>query len=196
VSLSDDFNDNTRDASKWVLGSLNDGASANDPLVTVLERNQRLEITPRAKVTGMRYNGYVSAKTWNMTGASASSQVAQVAIPNEWADTVFAVGIDSSNWFRFVHEHGQLYFQSEVKGVKTTTNIAYSSTSHRFWRFRHDVAKDQVVFETSGDGVAWTARRSVPRSIPITAVRFELSAGTFNYNDNTSPAFFDNFLLR
>jgi hypothetical protein len=196
ASLSDDFNDNTRDASKWVLGSLNDGPGVNDPLVTVLERNQRLEITPRATVTGMRYNGYVSASTWNMTGASASSQVVQMAIPNEWADTVFAVGIDSSNWFRFVHEHGQLYFQSEVKGVKTSTNIAYNSTSHRFWRFRHDVAKDQVVFETSGDGVAWTARRSVPRSIPITAVRFELSAGTFNYNDKTSPAIFDNFLLR
>jgi hypothetical protein len=196
ASLSDDFNDNARDASKWVLGSLNDGSSANDPLVTVLERNQRLEISPRANVTGMRYNGYVSASTWNLTGASASLQIAQVTTPNEWGDTVFAVGIDSNNWYRFVQEHGQLYLQAEVKSVKSSTSIPYNSASHRYWRFRHDAAKDQVVFETSGDGAVWTALRSVSRSISITAVRFELSAGTFNYIDKTSPAIFDDFILR
>jgi hypothetical protein len=195
VALSDDFNDNVRDASKWVVGTLNDGPSAQGPLVKVLEQSQRLEIFPKPQMTTMYFNGYVSASAWNLTAANASVEVLQVSNLNEWADTVFAIGIDSNNWYRIVHEHGNLYFQQEVAGVKTSTNISYDSTRHHYWRFRHDVAADQIVFETSADGATWTVQRSVSRQIDIRALRLELSAGTFNYNVNQGPAIFDNVRL-
>jgi hypothetical protein len=109
---------------------------------------------------------------------------------------VFAIGIDSQNWFRFVKERGQLYFQTKVGGVKTSTNIAYDLVQQRFWRFRHDAVTDQVLFETSADGVAWITRRAVARGIPVAALRVELSAGTFNWNNSPGTAVFDNLLLK
>jgi hypothetical protein len=192
--LSDDFNDNSRDP-KWTLGSLNEGPAANDPLVQALEQNQRLQITTRAGQTGNHFNGYVSTGTWNFTGALSSVEVVKVARPSEYADTAFAVGVDSNNWFRFVHEHGQLYFQRKVGGAKTSTNVTYNPVAHRFWRLRHNTGTDQVVFETSPDGLAWVVRRTVARTISISAARFELCAGTFNWNDVADTAIFDNFVL-
>ena len=53
TGLSDDFNDNLRDTTKWNFGTLNEPNASFDSQVTVLEQNQRLEITPRAGLTGL-----------------------------------------------------------------------------------------------------------------------------------------------
>ncbi len=87
--LADDFNDNVRDTAKWNLSALNEGPSTFDSQIAILEQNQRLEITPRANVTGSHYGGYVSAATWNLTGAQATVEVLQTA--SGAADTVFAI---------------------------------------------------------------------------------------------------------
>jgi hypothetical protein len=193
TGLSDDFNDNTRDTAKWNLGTLNEPSASFDSQVSVLEQNQRLEITPLAALTGQHFNGYVSAATWNLTNSRASVEVVQTAVNS--ANTVFAIGTDSNNWYRFVIEDGQIYFQEKINGAKTSTNITYDAVQHRFWRFRHDQAADQLVFETSADGTVWTTRRSVARQLTLTAVRVELGAGTWGYVSAPGKAIFDNFML-
>ena len=92
-------------------------------------------------------------------------------------------------------EGGQLYFQDKANGVKNSTSLAYSSAQHRFWRFRHNLTGDQVVFETSADGANWIVQRTLLRQINLSALRFELDAGTFSPVSTPGKAVFDNFKM-
>ena len=55
--------------------------------------------------------------------------------------------------------------------------------SHGFWRMRHDPQPDRILFETapSVGGMAgeWTTRASDDRQINLSALFFELKAGTY-----------------
>ena len=160
--------------------------------MTVVERNRRLEIIPLANLKGRHFNGYMSAGEWNLTGARVGVEVVQAA---EAADTVFAVGVDSDNWYGFVAEEGTLYLQSKVKGVKFPKSVPYSAVQHRFWRFRLDSASNTVTWETSPDGSSWEAQRREALQMDITAVHVTLSAGTYKETKAPGTAIFDNFRL-
>ncbi len=193
----DDFNDNAIDPGKWVYstiqGAIYTGPYAWDATVPVLERNQRLEISPRTNVTGDHYNGYVFANAWNMTNMRASVEILQTASGS--SDTNLAVCLDSRNFYMISVESGQLRFEQIVNGVRTTVSVAFSAAQNRFWRIRHDASSDSIVFETSSDGQTWTQRRSVPRQIAIYSMRAEISAGTWEAVGSTGMAIFDNFRL-
>jgi hypothetical protein len=190
AGFTDDFNDNVRDATKWTIGTLHD--SNFNSQVQVAETSQQLRVTIPAGVIG--YSGYVTASAWNFNNASTSVQVVQTAGLSN--DTVFALGIDANNRYRFVVEGGQLYFQYKVNGgASSSTNITYSSTQHKFWRFRHDQATDQIVFETSSDGATWVARRTVARQFANTALKIEIDGGSFQSGGSSTTAIFDNFRL-
>ena len=70
--FSDNFDDNSRDATKWSLGVLSQPSNYFDSAVAVQERNQRLEITPRAGQKNQHFNGYVSVSSFNLTNAQAT----------------------------------------------------------------------------------------------------------------------------
>jgi hypothetical protein len=188
----DDFNDNVQDTLKWYQGVLNLDPSAYNPGVTVLERNNRLEITPIANTSVWSHNGYVSSATYDLTGARVSVQVPQVPTGGT-AYAIFAVGIDSNNWYRITTTAGQMNFQDMVGGVKNTSSITYNAAQYQYWRIRHDTASDTILFETSADGVNWTTRRTIARNLSITAVQMELDAGTFEPVSAPGTAVFDNF---
>jgi hypothetical protein len=175
-----------------VAGALNADDASYDPQVNVIERNRRLEIIPLADAKGRHFNGYLSAGEWNLTGARVGVEVVQAA---EDADTVFAVGVDSDNWYGFVAEEGTLYLQSKVNGVKSPKSVPYSAARHRFWRFRLDTASNTVTWETSPDGSSWEAQRRETLQLDITAVHVTLSAGTYKETKSPGTAVFDNFRL-
>jgi hypothetical protein len=193
VSLRDDFGDGALDASLWTLGTLNAPQSVWDAGVTALEQNGRLEVTPLASASGGHYNGYLSAAKWGGAGARASVEVARVT--EGAAETIFTLALDAANWFRFVVQAGQLLFQSRVGGAETSAALAYDPAPHRWWSLRHDAADDEVSFETSADGRAWTRRRVVPRQFPLSAVTIELGAGSSASVGSPGVAAFDNFKL-
>jgi uncharacterized protein (TIGR03437 family) len=190
--FSDDFNDNARDVSKWQANSLNEGANSFDSQMEVIEQNGVLTITPRINVQGMHYAGFVSASTWNLTGAHASVEVVQASTS---ADTELALVLDSNNFYRIVQEEGQIYFQDKVNGVKSGSSIAYNPTQHRFWRIRHDPDAKTIVFETSSNGASWAANRTVQPGFALTALRVELASGTYSSVGTPSSSVFDNFKL-
>lgn len=198
VAFGDDFNDNVRDLSKWVFGTIQgaiySGPSAWDSTIPALEQNQRLEVWPLPNATGDHYNGYLSASKWDLTNGNASVEVPQVASGGT-ADTQLALCIDSQNFYMIVHEGGQLYFQSVVAGARTSANIAYNAAQHRFWRIRHNPTGDAILFETSGDGQGWTVQRSLTRQLDITALTIEISAGSYEPVGAPGTAVFDNFKL-
>ena len=94
-----------------------------------------------------------------------------------------------------VHEGGFLYFQDAVGGVRGSLSIAYSPTQHRFWRIRHNTSGDTIVFETSADGQSWVAQRTIQRHLSTSALKIELSAGTWRAETNPGTAIFDNLRL-
>ena len=90
----------TRDPNKWNLGTLTLPPTAFDPLVNVAQINGQLRITPLAQVSGLHYNGYVSANSFDMRGGSVSVELVQAATGG--ADSIFAIGSDSDNFYRFM----------------------------------------------------------------------------------------------
>jgi hypothetical protein len=196
--LTDDFNDNTLDLAKWnpgtIQGAIYTGPPAWDASIPVLERNQRLEISPRANVSGDHYNGYVSVAGWNLTNARASVEVIQAATGGS-TNTQLALCLDSQNFYMTSVEAGQLRFEQVVNGSRSTSSINYNATQHRFWRIRHEPSTDSIIFETSSDGQSWTIRRTVARQLSISSLRAEISAGTWEAISSPGIALFDNFKL-
>lgn len=198
IGFSDDFNDNTLDASKWTFGTLQgaiySGPSAWDATVPVLERNQRLEISPRSNVAGDHYNGYLSVGSWNLTNAGATVEVVQTAAGGS-TDTQMALCIDNRNFLMISTESGLMRFEQVVNGARSSASLTYNATQHRFWRIRHDPVVDLIIFETSSDGQTWIVRRSTARQLSIGSLRVEISAGTWQSVSTAGTAVFDNFVF-
>jgi hypothetical protein len=217
-ALSDDFSGTTRNASKWNLGTLTQPVGAFDPQVAVTQ-NGRLMITPPAGLSGRHYNGYVSVNSFDFSNARASVEVPQAAAGG--AETIFGLGSDSSNYFRFVvgpssspsfadsgsADSGEqpapgnaplddvlvLVFQVRINGVATQQVIPYDPVAHRYWRFRHDVSASALVFETSADNTTFVERfrKTLDKLAPAA---LELSAGTAAPGSG-GTAIFDNLSL-
>ena len=192
ASLVDDFEDGARGA-HWKLATLNTPASVFDSNVVVAEQGGRLEITPLADASGSHFNGYVSVSGWNLTGARAAVEVAQVA--NSAAHTIFTLAADANNWLRFLVADGRLNFQLRTGGSESSPNVAHDPAQQRFWRLRHERRGDWVVFETSGDGATWIARRTIARPFALTSLLVELGAGTASAVATPGKAVFDNFRM-
>src|SRR6185295_444561 len=213
---NDDFGSNNRDASKWTIGAQTSSTTAFDPQVSTTQVNGQLIITPLTQSTGMHYAGYVSANSFDLRNGSARVEVSQAATGG--ADTIFAVGADVDNFFRFlVHTPGpptglaprakgrdgiekpldttvsQLVFQVNVSGQLTSLAINYDPVLHRFMRFRH-LLPNSLVFETSPDNVDFTVQHTVVLQRSVSALTAELSAGTTN-PANPGSTRFDNFGL-
>ncbi|MFL6255973.1 MAG: Ig-like domain-containing protein, partial [Pyrinomonadaceae bacterium] len=190
--LTDDFNDNLRDASKWNL--VTPGGA-----VPALEQNQRLEIKPLVNGAGSNYNGYTSTVGYDLTGARASVEVVQATGGTGGAETVLKITDSSSsaNAGRFVVANGILFCQYKQAGSGYTTLAApgYSPTQHRRWQLRHDAAADTLYWETSPDGASWTTLASVTDPFPVTSVLVTLTSGTWYEQAWPGEAIFDNFLM-
>jgi hypothetical protein len=173
---SDNFNSPTRDATKWSIGTQTEPPTAFDPQVTSAQVNGRLVITPLTQAVGMHYSGYVSASSFDMRNSKVSVELVQAATGG--ADSIFSIGSDANNFFRFmVHTTGtptslakvtgpdgivreldstvpQLVFQVNLNGVITSQSIDYNQVQHRFLRFRNEPPGPSqpfgaIIFETS-----------------------------------------------
>ena len=191
--MADDFNDSVRDTAKWDLGIFSRASTYVDPLVNVAEQNGSLSIALRSNVSINSYNGYVSTSAWSAVNSSVMVEVVQRA--SGGAVTIFSMGIDKDNWYSFRAKSSSLILETRVNGTTTSVTIPYDATQFRFWRLRHDQVADTVLFETSPDGNVWTARQTVARQFSLSAVKFELIAGTGSSIAVPGSAIFDNFQL-
>lgn len=198
--LSDNFNDNSLDATKWVSNDLFSGFTDN--WLPLNETGQRLEIGPLSQAgSGSHYRGIRSLHTYAFTGGYTHVELAQAPALNSTADAMFTVGYSSDNYYRIYENNGSLFGLKRVSGVKTTLfTISYNSTNHRFWRIRHDAGTNKVVFETapsagSAPG-AWTERYNETWSsaVQLSQMQFEMKGGTFQPEFNApGKVIFDNF---
>ena len=186
---------------KWQVSSLFSGFT--DASVATSETNQRLQIGPLfAGQSGSHYNGIRSTNTHNFTGAYSYVELVQAPSASTTADAMFTIGIDAHNYYRIYVEQGVFICQARIGGTKRNLfTSAFNSATHRYWRIRHDAISGNVIFESAGDngGVpgTWTVRALEQwntSAVPLTALRFELKAGTWQ-PEPTAPGvvIFDNF---
>jgi hypothetical protein len=183
VVLGDDFNDNSTNTSKW---------TADIPAgMTVVEQNQRLEVTPPASAVG--YGGYYSAANYDLTESRATVELVQSTVQNYGIETYYYLNDNSNgNYFMFATGGGNFLQQSMVNGVMTRTNIPFDPAQHRFLRFQHYWEDDTVAWETSADGVTWVTRRRIPRPFAINSMQVRMLAGKYTATTPASTAIFDN----
>lgn len=185
IDLSDDFNDNSLDASKWAV------VTPSSPAV-VSEQNQRLEVTlPPSTAT---YNGVVSVATHDIRDKTVEVEVAQVVSQAGWAENFIQVALDSQNYYLISAGAGSMVFRSMVGGVNDQLILNYDPVASRFWGVRHDATANTISLQTSSDGVTWTTRKRVTAGFDLTAVKFYLYAGAYGTgNSNPGAAKYDNF---
>ncbi len=188
-----------------------------NPNVVVAVANGKLQITPQNGASGD--NGIVTANPVDLTiTPSVSIEVDQTAT-GEGAETIFALGNDSDNFYRFVVTSSDslpsgstsasakgssqvkdnsssgtqtLSFQTNLNGQKFAIGIPYNPVEQRFWRLRHDAIEQTINFETSPDARVWHLRYKSAISKSVKALTAELSAGTTKPVSNPGTAIFDN----
>jgi hypothetical protein len=185
IDLSDDFNDNSLDATKWSI------IAPSSP-ATITEEGQRLQITVPANTA--TYNGIASVSTYDFRDKTMEVEVAQPISQAGWTENFIQVVLDSQNYYLVSAGAGSMVFRSMVAGVNDQTILNFDPTAARFWGIRHDQAANTVSLQTSPDGITWTTRKRVTASFSLTAVKFYLYAGAYGTgNSNPGAAKYDNF---
>ena len=203
--LSDNFNDNSIDTTKW--NTQNMFTMWTNLNVPITETNQQLQIT-LLQTPATAHRGLRSVNSFNFTGANSYLELVQSPSVTTDAEASFAVGNNPSSadltqarFYRIYVKHGTLFGERRTSNtVKTTLfSIAYDPVAHRFWRIRHNagsVTLDTAPGSSSVPGT-WVQRftQTWHSAIPVTSVVFEFRAGTSNQQTNPGTAIFDNFVF-
>jgi hypothetical protein len=105
------------------------------------------------------YGEFDSNRAYDFRGDSVSIEVKSAANPTTTAVVWYGTGYED-NYLGIYEQHGVLYFEQWVAGVKTVLKTtAYNPVAHRHWRFREDGLT--TYWETSSDGVSWTTMTQV-----------------------------------
>jgi hypothetical protein len=189
ASLTDNFDDNSRDATKWNLSPTGTG-------VTVAETGGRLQITPPSNAASSNYNGYLSVGTYSLANSAVFAQVVQATNAGTGhADTTMAVQVDSKNDIEMTLENNVLRCRTKVNGAFTHSgNATYNATAMQWWRIRE--AAGTVYCETAPDNAgqpgAWTSMdHFADPAFGITSLHVGLDAGTYAAEANPGVAIFD-----
>jgi hypothetical protein len=196
VLLADTFNDDVLSAN-WNVDNLFSGYE--DPAIQVRETNQRVQIGPLAgNASGSHFNGISSARGYGFRTGYAYVELVQPARTAGVTYSMFVVGINSTNNYRWYVSAGRLYAQSNIGGVKMdVATFPYDPVAHRFWRIREVAGRVEFHTAPGTGGVpgAWTRRAAAPWSgaIPLGSLKFEMKAGTLDPHANPGTAIFDTF---
>jgi neutral ceramidase len=202
-TLVDDFQAATRDSKKWnnhVLARIGCD-QPHDAALSLSQGGGELQVAPLNAAAGYHYNGYVSARTFDFRGRQATVEIKGFPT-GAAAEMLMSVG-----------PHGQHLYRFNVQGTSGGVQLyahywtadgnpryfpagSYNATTQRFLRIRHDAPTDQMRWETSPDGVSWTQVFSWPREFDLSAVRAELTAGSWQSSPNPGVARFGSFSLR
>lgn len=190
--FSDNFEDNSTESYWWTVGSQTVvGGSLHG---TVIEQNQRLEVTPETSLAGIRYRGYVTKDTFDLTGMAVTVQVPQVA--TNGAVTVLILQKDASNKYTMAVSGTTITFSRIVNGTPTTiATDTYSAVNHLWWRIVESVDY-LITAQVSTNGTTWvTLGTDAGFRMYFLQMRISLEAGTESSIAVPGVAHFDNFSI-
>ena len=116
--VSDNFNDNSLDTTKWgttlFSGFTNTSLGLN-------ETSQQLQIGPLLQNTGSsNYRGIRTNSTYTFSNAYAFVELVQAPNSSTAADAMFTIGNDVDNYYRIYVSAGNLIGLKKIGGTKTT----------------------------------------------------------------------------
>jgi hypothetical protein len=196
--LIDLFDDLVTDTEKWYKGTLSqfNGTTLTDPAVPVnevmIEGDGKLQVQLLGSATGIRYNGYVSQKFYNVTGKQLTVEIVEIPNPLTTAEMLFSIGADGAHLYRFNIQGGLLRADAIVLGQPAYEPLgSFNAESHRHLRIRHDETEDRIFWESSPNRSDWTVLHSRSRDFSIRNVRVELFGGTYEPYSAPGVAVFD-----
>lgn len=189
-TISDDFDDNSLDAAKWV--------NASTGTATLAETGGQIVITPPASTAGTNYGVLNSVNSYSLLGDNVFVQLAQPLSLGTNRDSSFYVFADASNAVGFVLQYsGSVYALKtlqRVAGVTTTPITIFSAAtynaSHRWLRIRE--SGGTTFWDTSPDSITWTNQASAANPITLSSVKINLDAGTFGSTTSVGTLIYDN----
>jgi hypothetical protein len=185
-TLSDNFNDDSIDAIKWV--AYGTPGTAADRLREV---NGRVEIRPASGVSG--YSGYQTQSTYDLTRSHIAVELVRaLSTRAPVAGTYLRAYIDSNNRVELGISNGTISPGYVVAGAYTFFDERpYDPEQHRWLRLRE---RDGTTYwETSPDGYDWTVLASRPTPINLTAVTLTFLTGAYQPVTAPGMVIFDNF---
>jgi hypothetical protein len=178
-TLVDNFNDNSRDSSKW--NGFGDWA----------EVNGRLELRPTG--TAGNYAGYESTTTYDLRGSEVYLELVQPLRGASSTGFSLEVEKDSSNYLRLSVSNHRLEVQQVVGGGALTviTSDRYDPVRHRWLRIRERAGT--LYCETSPEGARWETVHSAPPPFAVDVVQIEIDAGCYADTPHPGVAIVENF---
>lgn len=186
-TLSDNFNDNSIDTSKWVeyeaLGA------------TIAETGGMLAYQ-LAPTTNQSWSGLYSVNTYDLTGSYAFVEFPSATSGNSWFDLTLSQEVIPivDNFVSFGINVGTQNVEAvkEVAGVDTVLfSTAYIPATHRWGRIRE--VSGTLYWDYSSNGYTWINMYSTTSPIAVTDVYVVLD--DFEYDALSSPGthYIDNF---
>jgi hypothetical protein len=150
--LGDAFDDGRVNSTLWVTNTGGAGVETS-------EARLRITLAP-----GVDTN-FTSSRQWKLQGSKLTAKLAAVPALNgssNCAASMWALAVTSGTriGWRYDAGTGVLAAMSQVGSTDATpTSLAYSAIDHAWVRVRE--SSGTVYWETSGDGYAWTTRRTL-----------------------------------
>lgn len=180
ASLIDNFDDDSRDTSKWTQF----GAG-------IAEANRQLEMTTQA---AGGYMGYTSLQPHKLESSTAHIRLVNAGNQSIVSLEVYPVQFytDSNNNVFWLVAGGAISAYKRVGGVTTQlATTTYLTNVHKWLRLREQ--SGTTYWEYSENGTTWVTFHSAANPIPVVSGYIEISTGTWQAEAQTTTAKLDNF---
>jgi hypothetical protein len=174
AAMNDNFNDNSMDVTKWVVGQFY-SIGATTASVTVAESSGTLRITGPASDATLRCSGYVGKNFEKLNGGNRF-----VALSNALQSTdqaIFGLGKDINNNYHIIVDTANgIRLRRVTNGSGSVlSTVAYGgTTSDRWFRIRFDMTNDLVLVDTAPSSASnppasgdWVNKISVAQNLAI-----------------------------
>jgi RHS repeat-associated protein len=185
--FEDNFNANLLNLNNWEI------VEPSSPTVASVQ-NQKLEFILQPNTFGT--NRIISKSSYDFRGRSFEVEVPQVSSQAGYTQTFIRVVLDSNNYFLLGTSAGTTFFYTYTNGSANSNAIGTFSSADKFWRIKHNIDNNSVLYETSIDGISWKTEKSVPQTFSLNNLKLEVGAGAYGTGNSTpGKAVFDNLKL-
>lgn len=160
--------------------------------VTAAQTGGEVVITlPATTGAASNYGGFQSVLYYDVRGQRVKAEVPQTVSTATTADTDIQLVSPQDDTVSITEQGGNLMATQYIGGTTAVLGTTpYDPVAQRWWAFRE--AAGTLSFETSADGIAFTAFHSMPAPAFVSQSVFILEAGSFESVMNAGAGHFDN----
>lgn len=182
-TLTDNFDDNSIDVSKWTAGSTGTGSS-------IAETGGQIVVTLPNSSIGY---SFIESNLLDLTGSSVTVEFPTKPSGGNGVEQALQARLDSNNHASFKVYSATLEMTYLVGGVPNPTTISREDAAQRWFRLRE--LGGILYWETSPDRSTWTTQRSMAVAFDLSSVKIRLHGGCWQAVASPGTAAFDNFNL-